>query len=127
VSTNTIEALADIYGGGRRSAGGAATGAFFGRSNLYKSVFRKSIGTTTDPEYHAAARKLFAPSFRPSRLKKHEGVIKDCIRSLHGLIMQRMYQGDTLALNDLYFSLSVDMVSGVLLGKTLGCLDRGSW
>jgi cytochrome P450 len=119
LSTNTTEALRDIYGVGSRSA------KTFRRSDLYKGVYRNSIGTTTDPAYHAAVRKLFVPSFQPGRLKEHEAVMKACIGKLHNLIKSKMQQNDTLVLNELFHSLSVDLVMEVLLGKSSGCLERG--
>jgi hypothetical protein len=56
----------------------------------------------------------------------HEPVIKGCISRFHTLVKQRMARSKAVSLNDLYYSLAVDMVSEVLLGKSLGCIERGN-
>jgi hypothetical protein len=57
----------------------------------------------------------------------HEPVIKGCISRFHALVKQRMARSKAVSLNDLYYSLAVDMVSEVLLGKSLGCIERGTF
>lgn len=44
---------------------------------------------------------------------------------LHDALKVRLQRNDTLVLNDLYYCHAVDTVSEVLLGKSLGCLNRG--
>jgi F0F1-type ATP synthase assembly protein I len=55
----------------------------------------------------------------------HEDVIKGCIARFQALVKHRMKSTKAISLNDLYYSLSVDMVSEVLVGKSLGCIERG--
>ncbi|KKK13544.1 hypothetical protein ARAM_001717 [Aspergillus rambellii] len=119
VSTNTVKSLRNIYGAG---LGKSNT---FLKTGFYRAISRRNLFTATDPYYHATVRKLFSPSLSPGCMQAHEGVIKGCIGRLHALMRKRMVESSTLSLNDLYYSLSVDMVSEVLLGKSLGCLERG--
>ncbi|KAL4803378.1 cytochrome P450 [Aspergillus unguis] len=118
LSSNTIKGMRNIYG----AAGKSNT---FLKTGFYRAISRRNIFTASDPSYHASVRKLFAPSLSPGCMAAHEGVIKGCITRFHDLIKQRMSKSQTLSLNDLYYSLSVDMVSEVLLGKSLGCIERG--
>ncbi|KAH8694292.1 benzoate 4-monooxygenase cytochrome P450 [Talaromyces proteolyticus] len=115
VTTNTVKAFRNIYG----------SGAFL-KTDFYKGISRRNIFTATEPAYHTPVRKLFSPSFSPGCLKSHEGVIRDCILKLHGVYKEKLRtSGDTLSLNNLLYCHSVDTVAEVLLGKSLGCLDRG--
>lgn len=115
VTTNTIKAFRNIY----------SSGAFL-KTGFYKGISRRNIFTATEPSYHAPVRKLFSPSFSPGALKSHEGVIRDCILKLHGVYRQKIKAGGKiLTLNNLLYCHSVDTVAEVLLGKSLGCLDRG--
>ncbi|KAL4916754.1 cytochrome P450 [Aspergillus aurantiobrunneus] len=119
VSTNTIRSMRNIYGAG---LGKSNT---FLKTGFYKAISRRNIFTASDPYYHANVRKLFSPSLSPGCMAAHEGVIKGCISRFNALVKQRMEHRRTINLNDLYYSLSVDMVSEVLLGKSLGCIERG--
>ncbi|KAL4778685.1 cytochrome P450 [Aspergillus varians] len=119
LSTNTIKSLRNIYGAG---LGKSNT---FLKSSFYKAISRRNIFTAQDPYYHATVRKLFSPSLSPGCMAAHEGVIKGCISRFHSLLKLRMQHSKALSLNDLYYSLAVDMVSDVLLGKSLGCIERG--
>ncbi|KAL4957558.1 cytochrome P450 [Aspergillus filifer] len=119
LSTNTLKGMRNIYGAG---LGKANT---FLKTGFYKAISRRNIFTASDPYYHATVRKLFSPSLSPGCMAAHEPVIKGCISRFHELVKQRMQNGRTLSMNDLYYSLSVDMVSEVLLGKSLGCMERG--
>ncbi|QKX57613.1 uncharacterized protein TRUGW13939_04731 [Talaromyces rugulosus] len=115
VTTNTVKAFRNIYGSGS-----------FLKTGFYKGISRRNLFTATEPSYHAPVRKLFSPSFSPGSLKSHEGVIRDCILKLHGVYKQKIKTGGkTLSLNNLLYCHSVDTVAEVLLGKSLGCLDRG--
>ncbi|KAL4933201.1 cytochrome P450 [Aspergillus undulatus] len=119
LSTNTLKGMRNIYG-----AGLGKTNTFL-KTGFYKAISRRNIFTAADPYYHATVRKLFSPSLSPGCMAAHEGVIKGCISRFHTLVKQRMENGNAISLNDLYYSLSVDMVSEVLLGKSLGCIERG--
>ncbi|KAL3431722.1 cytochrome P450 [Aspergillus tetrazonus] len=119
LSSNTIKGMRNIYGAG---LGKSNT---FLKTGFYKAISRRNIFTATDPYYHATVRKLFSPSLSPGCMAAHEPVIKGCIARFHALVKQRMQSQKAISLNDLYYSLSVDMVSEVLLGKSLGCIERG--
>ncbi|KAL3470324.1 cytochrome P450 [Aspergillus californicus] len=119
LSTNTIRSLRNIYGAG---LGKSNT---FLKTGFYRAISRRNLFTATDPYYHANVRKLFSPSLSPGCMAAHEGVIKGCISRFHSLVKLRMQNKKTLSMNDLYYTLSVDMVSEVLLGKSLGCIERG--
>ncbi|KAL4777236.1 cytochrome P450 [Aspergillus nidulans var. acristatus] len=119
LSSNTIKGMRNIYGAG---LGKSNT---FLKTGFYKAISRRNIFTATDPYYHATVRKLFSPSLSPGCMAAHEPVIKGCIARFHALVKQRMQNQKAISLNDLYYSLSVDMVSEVLLGKSLGCIERG--
>ncbi|KAL4973650.1 cytochrome P450 [Aspergillus desertorum] len=119
LSSNTIKGMRNIYGAG---LGKSNT---FLKTGFYKAISRRNIFTATDPYYHATVRKLFSPSLSPGCMAAHEPVIKGCISRFHALVKQRMQSQKAIILNDLYYSLSVDMVSEVLLGKSLGCIERG--
>ncbi|KAL4748479.1 hypothetical protein BDW72DRAFT_205603 [Aspergillus terricola var. indicus] len=119
LSSNTIKGMRNIYGAG---LGKSNT---FLKTGFYRAISRRNIFTATDPYYHATVRKLFSPSLSPGCMAAHEPVIKGCIARFHALVKQRMQSQRAISLNDLYYSLSVDMVSEVLLGKSLGCIERG--
>ncbi|CEL05033.1 hypothetical protein ASPCAL06155 [Aspergillus calidoustus] len=119
LSTNTIKSLRNIYGAG---LGKSNT---FLKTGFYRAISKRNIFTATDPYYHATVRKLFSPSLSPGCMAAHEPVIKGCISRFHALVKQRMARSKAVSLNDLYYSLAVDMVSEVLLGKSLGCIERG--
>lgn len=118
LSSNTLKGMRNVYGAG-------AKGGAFLKTGFYRAISRRNIFTASDPHYHASVRKLFSPSLSPGCMAAHEGVIKGCISRFHALVKERMDKTRTLSLNDLYYSLSVDMVSEVLLGKSLGCIERG--
>ncbi|KAL5340195.1 cytochrome P450 [Aspergillus crustosus] len=119
LSTNTLKSLRNIYGAG---LGKSNT---FLKTGFYKAISRRNIFTAADPYYHATVRKLFSPSLSPGCMAAHEDVIKGCISRFQALIKKRMEKSKTISLNDLYYCLSVDMVSEVLVGKSLGCIERG--
>ncbi|BCS26783.1 cytochrome P450 [Aspergillus puulaauensis] len=119
LSTNTIKSLRNIYGAG---LGKSNT---FLKTGFYKAISRRNIFTASDPYYHATVRKLFSPSLSPGCMAAHEGVIKGCIARFNALVKQRTEGRKAISLNDLYYCLSVDMVSEVLVGKSLGCIERG--
>ncbi|KAL4880325.1 cytochrome P450 [Aspergillus karnatakaensis] len=119
LSTNTIKSMRNIYGAG---LGKSNT---FLKTGFYKAISRRNIFTASDPYYHATVRKLFSPSLSPGCMAAHEDVIKGCISRFHALVKKRMENSKAISLNDLYYSLSVDMVSEVLIGKPLGCIERG--
>lgn len=58
-------------------------------------------------------------------MQAHGGVIRGCVLRLHDVIQAKLAATDTLTLNELFYCHSVDTVSEVLLGKPLGCLQRG--
>ncbi|KAL4899851.1 hypothetical protein BDW74DRAFT_106793 [Aspergillus multicolor] len=118
LSSNTLKGMRNIYGAAGK------TNVFL-KTGFYKAISRRNIFTAQDPHYHASVRKLFAPSLSPGCMAAHEPVIKGCIARFHDLVKTRMSRGKAISLNDLYYSLSVDMVSEVLLGKSLGCIERG--
>ncbi|PYH43710.1 cytochrome P450, partial [Aspergillus saccharolyticus JOP 1030-1] len=118
-TTNTIRGLRNIYGAG------SGKGTAFLKTGFYKGISRRNIFTASDPVYHASARKLFAPSLSPGSMQAHAGVIKERILHLHTTMKEKLKTTDTLSLNQLLYCHSVDTVSEVLLGKPLGCLQRG--
>lgn len=120
MSTNSIKSLRNIYGAG---LGKSNT---FLKTGFYKAISRRNIFTASDPYYHATVRKLFSPSLSPGCMAAHEGVIKGCITRFNALVKQRIEGRKAISLNDLYYCLSVDMVSEVLVGKSLGCIERGA-
>ncbi|THC97973.1 hypothetical protein EYZ11_002543 [Aspergillus tanneri] len=121
-TTNTIKALRNIYGSG------SSKGPSFLKTGFYRSISRRNLFTATDPHYHARVRKLFGPSLSPGCMSAHAGVVRDCVLRLHGVIVEKLQsetETGTLTLNRLLYCHSVDTVSEVLLGKPLGCLQRG--
>lgn len=117
-TTNTVKALRNIYAS-------VGKGSVFLKSPFYKGISRRNIFTAQDPAYHSTVRKLFSPSLSPGSVQAHDGVIRDCVLRLHDALKVRLQRNDTLVLNDLYYCHAVDTVSEVLLGKSLGCLNRG--
>ncbi|KAE8352502.1 cytochrome P450 [Aspergillus coremiiformis] len=119
-TTNTIKALRNIYGAG------AGKGSAFLKSSFYRSISRRNIFTASDPGYHSSVRKLFGPSMTPASMDAHAGVVRECILRLHDVIHSKLQTGSTtLSLNDMLYCHSIDTVSEVVLGKSLGCLERG--
>ncbi|PLN76820.1 benzoate 4-monooxygenase cytochrome P450 [Aspergillus taichungensis] len=118
-TTNTLKALRNIYGGGS----GKSTP--FLKTGFYKNISRQNIFTASDTRYHGSVRKLFGPSLTPGSMQAHGGVIRGCVLRLHDVIQTKLAATDTLTLNELFYCHSVDTVSEVLLGKPLGCLQRG--
>lgn len=120
MSTNSLKSLRNIYGAG---LGKSNT---FLKTGFYKAISRRNIFTASDPYYHANVRKLFSPSLSPGCMAAHEGVIKGCIARFNALVKQRTEGRKSISLNDLYYCLAVDMVSEVLVGKSLGCIEKGT-
>lgn len=61
----------------------------------------------------------------PSSMQAHANVVLECTSRLHDVINATLKSTDTISLNRLLYCHSVDTVSEVLLGKSLGCLKRG--
>ncbi|GKZ71480.1 hypothetical protein AnigIFM60653_007967 [Aspergillus niger] len=118
-TTNTIKGLRNIYGAG------SGKGSTFLKTGFYKGISRRNIFTASDPVYHASVRKLFNPSMTPNSMQAHANVVLECTSRLHDVINATLKSTDTISLNRLLYCHSVDTVSEVLLGKSLGCLKRG--
>ncbi|PWY85908.1 benzoate 4-monooxygenase cytochrome P450 [Aspergillus heteromorphus CBS 117.55] len=118
-TTNTLKGLRNIYGAG------TGKGSAFLKTSFYKGISRRNIFTASDPVYHATVRKLFGPSMTPGAMQAHGNVILECTQRLHGVINATLEKTRTISLNRLLYCHSVDTVSEVLLGKSLGCLKRG--
>lgn len=58
-------------------------------------------------------------------MQAHANVILGCISRLHDVINSKLESSHTVSLNQMLYCHSVDTVSEVLLGKSLGCLKRG--
>lgn len=111
--------MRNIYGGS------SGKNAQFLKTSFYKNISRNNIFTASDPSYHAAVRKLFGPSLSPGSMQAHSVVVRECILRLHEVIHTKLEKSGTLVMNELLYCHSVDTVSEVLLGKSLGCLKRG--
>jgi cytochrome P450 len=97
----------------------------FLKTKFYHGIASKNIFTSSDPAFHARIRKLFSPSFSPGCLQAHGEVIHGCISRLNEAIREKVMVNDLFDLNNLLYCHSVDVTSEVLLGKPLGCLQRG--
>ncbi|PYH88141.1 cytochrome P450 [Aspergillus ellipticus CBS 707.79] len=118
-TTNTVKGLRNIYGAG------TGKGSAFLKTAFYKGISRRNIFTASDPVYHSSVRKLFGPSMTPGSMQAHGNVIIGCTARLHEVINATLEKTDTISLNRMLYCHSVDTVSEVLLGKSLGCLKRG--
>jgi hypothetical protein len=119
VSTNTIEGLKIIYGGGMGKSN------IFLKTKFYHGIASKNIFTSTDPVFHARIRKLFGPSFSPGCVQAQGEVIQGCISILNEAIYEKLETNSCIDLNNLLYCYSVDVTSEVLLGKSLGCMKKG--
>ncbi|GKZ20531.1 hypothetical protein AbraIFM66951_005856 [Aspergillus brasiliensis] len=112
------QAMNEIYG----------HGAFFQKDAFYDSGAgpHRNLIDTRSREEHNAKRKILAHAFAQRTLTELEPTIMATVQNLITQINRFSFQSKPINLRWYLNYLTIDLLSAILYGEPIGCLDRGN-
>lgn len=85
----------------------------------------RNMGDTRDKAEHQSKRKKFAHVFAQKTILHLESYVTEMVDVLNGEVDKRVVSGEPINMRRYLNYFTIDLVSKLLYGKSLGCMPRG--
>lgn len=118
ISISDPSAMSEIYGHG---ANFLKDGWYNGGAGAHRNM-----GDTRDKAEHQSKRKKFAHVFAQKTILGLEHNVKEMVQVLNNEVDKRVVSGETINMRRYLNYFTIDLISKLLYGETLGCMPRGN-